>query len=258
MMVNTNTRVAAAEQSWCSEVALGPTPTYTPTPTHASPALSGFKLNLTPHTWPLGARMSGERVKGTAVRECPRRRTLPSASSPTKGEIQLQRISVRAVEYQSLRLTENIFPPELKAASINLSNSCERRVRRRELSASDFAGTSPHHSIFNLWYILLWSLFSMFLSRTVKRAAGLMYGRRSITYIVPQDNQWVCGSPQRARQRQIDGPLLRPYVPRDTSSDSLQIGRRGKGCSWIKADTPQGCSTHNCHLCRMNSQPKWR
>lgn len=105
---------------------------------------------------------------------------------------------------------------------------------------------------------MLRSLFSMFLSRTVKRPAGLMYGRRSITYIVPQDNQWVCGSPQRARQRQIDGPLLRPYVPRDTSPDSLQIGRRRKGCSWIKADTPQGCSTHNCHLCGMNSRPKWR
>lgn len=101
---------------WCSELTLAPPP-------HPRPSRSvWFQVKLDPSHLTFGAWIGAgwaERVKGTAVREGPRRSRQPT-TAPTKGEIQLEHISVRVVEYQSLQLTENIFPSELKAASINL------------------------------------------------------------------------------------------------------------------------------------------
>lgn len=74
---------------WCTEV--------TPAPPPLLLALSGFRLNLTPHTWPLGL--------GSVLDE--RRpqlwgRVHSRTDSPlTKGEIQLEHISVQVVEYHS-------------------------------------------------------------------------------------------------------------------------------------------------------------
>lgn len=83
------------------------------------PAQSGFKLNLTPHTWPFGLglvqdeqREAGEQLWGRVHNK--------AYSTLTKAEIQLERISVQVVEYHSLQLTGNIFSSALKAASINL------------------------------------------------------------------------------------------------------------------------------------------
>lgn len=83
------------------------------------PAQYGFKLNLTPHTWPFGLglvqdeqREAGEQLWGRVHNK--------AHSTLTKAEIQLERISVQVVEYHSLLLTGNIFSSALKAASINL------------------------------------------------------------------------------------------------------------------------------------------
>lgn len=164
-----------------------------PSPSPIPLVLSGFKLNLTPHTWPLrlGLVLDEQREARAQLWG----RVQSRADYPlTKGEIQLKHISVQVVEYHSWQLTETMFSSVLKAASKTVGRPRFGRSHRSALSFK-FASTL-RHSIFNLWYILLWSLLSMLLSCTVKRLAGLMYEQWSITYIVPQDNQWVCGSPQ--------------------------------------------------------------
>lgn len=221
--------------------------------------LSGFRLNLTPHTWPLG--LGSVLLEQREARAQLWGRVHSRADSPlTKGEIQLEHISVQVVEYHSFWLTGNIFSSalmQLPLTSKTVGGPGLVGSHRRALSLN-FASSSLRHSIFNLWYISLWSLFSMFLSCTVKCLADLMY-ERGVRHLHCSPGQpmsvWFPAVGQTKTDRWA---WLRPQVPRDTSQDSLQIGLREKGWSWIKADTPQSCSTHNCHLCRLNSHPKWR
>ncbi len=79
-----------------------------PQPPPLSLALSGFRLNLTPHTWPLGLGSVLDEWREARAQLWGRVHSRTD-SPPTKKEIQLEHISVRAVEYHSFLLTGNIF-----------------------------------------------------------------------------------------------------------------------------------------------------
>lgn len=93
---------------------------FCPTPTPPPPTSVWFRVKLDPSHLTFGGSDERRESQGHSCEGVSMATHAPLCHLPTKGEIQLQRISVQAVEYQSLRLTENIFPPQLKAASINL------------------------------------------------------------------------------------------------------------------------------------------